>query len=70
MDSDRANAGRYARAEVSARTAHRVRWIALWSAVVVWFVAFALDLGGSAIHFLLLGALALLVYQLLVAETP
>jgi hypothetical protein len=61
---------RYARGQVSARTAHRVRWIVLWGAVLLWFAAFALGLGGGAIHFLLLAALALLVYQLLVAETP
>lgn len=55
---------------MSLRAGHRVRWIAVWAAVAVWFAGLALNLGGNAIHLVLLGAMALLVYELLVGDPP
>jgi hypothetical protein len=55
---------------VSVATGHRVRWIAVWVLVVVWFVAQALNLGGNAVHLILLVAIGLLVYELLAEDTP
>ena len=47
---------------------HRVRWILIWVLVAAWFVALAANLGGNGAHLLLLGAIALLVYELLIPE--
>jgi len=52
------------------RTGHRVRWLVVWSSVAVWFVALAFDLGGNAIHLMLVVAIGVLVYELLVEEPP
>ena len=49
---------------------HRIRWIAVWALVAAWFVALALNLGGNAVHVLLLAAIGLLVYELLIEEAP
>jgi len=38
--------------------------------VALWFVGLALNLGGNAIHLVLLVAMALLVYELLVKDPP
>jgi hypothetical protein len=54
---------------VTVATGHRVRWILVWVLVVAWFVAQAANLGGSAVHLVLLVAIGLLVYELL-AEDP
>ena len=52
------------------RTGHRVRWLLVWGSVAVWFVALALDLGGNAVHLLLVLAIGVLVYELLVEAPP
>ena len=52
------------------RTGHRVRWLAVWGAVAIWFVALAFGLGGNAIHLVLLLAVAILLYELLLQEPP
>ena len=52
------------------RTGHRIRWTIVWLAVALWFVGLALNLGGNAIHLVLLAAMAMLVYELLVKEPP
>ena len=52
------------------RTGHSVRWLVVWGSVAFWFVGLALDLGGNAIHLVLLIAVGVLVYELLVKEPP
>ena len=47
---------------------HRIRWTAVWLLIALWFVGLALNLGGNAVHLLLLAAIGLLVYELLVEE--
>ncbi len=47
----------------------RVRWIAVWVLIVLWLVALATNAGGNFGHLLLVGGIALLVYELL-AEEP
>jgi uncharacterized protein DUF5670 len=54
---------------VTIATGHRVRWTGVWLLVVAWFVAQAANIGGNAVHLLLLLAIGLLVYELL-AEDP
>lgn len=71
MDSGRKVYGRgrpYPRLEMSFATGHRVRWFLIWTLVVAWFVALALNVGGNGAHLLLLAAIALLVYELLIPE--
>lgn len=51
-------------------TGHRLRWTAVWLLVVAWFVAQAANLGGNAVHLVLLVAIGLLVYELLADDTP
>lgn len=53
---------------MSSRAGHRIRWLAVGVAVLLWFVGLALDLGGNAIHLVLVLAMALLVYELLVED--
>src|SRR5206468_6926241 len=53
---------------VSVATGHRVRWIAVWVLVVAWFVAQAVNVGGNAVHLILLVAIGLLVYELLAED--
>ena len=55
---------------MSLRTGHSIRWTIVWLAVALWFVGLALNLGGNAIHLVLLAAMALLVYELLVKDPP
>jgi hypothetical protein len=55
---------------VTAATGHRVRWIAVWVLVVGWFVAQAVNLGGNAVHLILLVAIGLLIYELLAEDVP
>jgi len=55
---------------MSARAGHRARWIAVWATVALWFAGLALNWGGNAIHLLLLGAIVVLVYELLVEDAP
>ena len=53
---------------MSARAADRLRWTLVLTTVVVWFLALALNIGGNAIHLLLLVAIGLLLYELLIDE--
>ena len=53
---------------MTAAMGHRIRWTSVWVLVVAWFVALAFNLGGNAVHLLLLAAIAILVYELLVEE--
>jgi hypothetical protein len=55
---------------VTASTGHRLRWTGVWVLVVAWFVAQAANLGGNAVHLVLLLAIALLVYELLAEDAP
>lgn len=47
---------------------HRVRWTLIWVLVLGWFVALAANWGGGGVHLLLLGAIAILVYELLIED--
>jgi hypothetical protein len=49
-------------------TGHRIRWILIWLLILAWFAALAANVGGNLVHLLLLGAIALLVYELLIPE--
>ena len=51
-------------------TGHRVRWTLVWVLVIAWFVAQAANVGGNAVHLLLLLAIGLLVYELLAEDAP
>jgi hypothetical protein len=53
---------------MSMAAGHRLRWIVIWGLVFAWFVALAANALGNAAHLLLLGAIALLVYELLIPE--
>ncbi|HEV8229545.1 MAG TPA: hypothetical protein VGQ86_06275 [Candidatus Limnocylindria bacterium] len=53
---------------MSAATGHRIRWIAVWVLILAWFVALAVNVAGNLVHLLLLGAIGLLVYELLVED--
>ena len=57
-------------AAVSTALGHRIRWVAVAALVAAWFIALAADVAGNGVHLLLAGALAILVYELLVVETP
>jgi hypothetical protein len=49
-------------------TGHRLRWTGVWVLVIAWFVAQAVNIGGNAVHLLLLVAIGLLVYELLAED--
>ena len=51
-------------------TGHRLRWTAVWVLVLAWFVAQAANLGGNAVHLVLLLAIGILVYELLAKDAP
>jgi hypothetical protein len=55
---------------VSIAAGHRIRWTAVWLLVAAWFVALAVNVGGNLAHLVLLGAIAILVYELLVEDAP
>jgi hypothetical protein len=55
---------------VSPATGHRVRWTVVWVLVLAWFVAQAANVGGNAVHLVLLVAIVLLVYELLAEDAP
>jgi len=55
---------------VTIATGHRVRWTAVWVLVAAWFVAQAANVGGNAMHLVLLVAIGLLVYELLAEDAP
>lgn len=46
----------------------RLRWPAIWALIALWVVGLSLDLGGNLVHLLLVGAIALLVHELLTEE--
>lgn len=54
---------------MSMAAGHRVRWIVIWAFILAWFAALALNVAGNAVHLLLLGAIGLLVYELLIPES-
>ena len=47
-----------------------MRWTLVWVLVVAWFVGQAANLGGNAVHLVLLVAIGLLVYELLAEDAP
>jgi hypothetical protein len=53
---------------VSLAAGHRIRWILVWALILAWFVALAANVGGNLVHLLLLGAIGLLVYELLAED--
>ena len=53
---------------MSMAAGHRLRWIVIWGLIAAWFVALAANAFGNGAHLLLLGAIALLVYELLIPE--
>ena len=55
---------------MSVRAAHRVRWTAVWLLVALWFVLQAVNVGGNAVHVVLLVAIGILVYELLAEDAP
>jgi hypothetical protein len=55
---------------VTNATGHRVRWAVVWILVALWFIAQAANVGGNAVHLVLLLAIGLLVYELLAEDTP
>jgi len=55
---------------VTLATGHRLRWTAVWALVLAWFVAQAANLGGNAVHLVLLLAIGILVYELLAEDAP
>ena len=55
---------------MSVGTGHRVRWVLIWTLVIGWFAALALNIAGNGAHLLLLIAIGLLVYELLIPEQP
>jgi hypothetical protein len=55
---------------MSTATGHRIRWTAVWLLIAAWFVALALNVAGNLVHLLLLGAIGILVYELLVEDAP
>lgn len=50
-------------------TPSRARWLGVWVLIALWLVALALNVGGNLAHLLLVGGIALLVFELL-AEQP
>lgn len=50
-------------------SASRARWIVVWLLIALWLLALSLDIGGNWAHLLIVGGIALLVYEL-VAEEP
>jgi uncharacterized protein DUF5670 len=55
---------------VTLATGHRLRWTLVWVLVAAWFVAEAANVGGNAVHLILLVAIGLLVYELLAEDAP
>ena len=55
---------------MSIATGHRIRWILVWLLIAAWFAALALNTAGNLVHLLLLGAIGILVYELLVEDAP
>ena len=55
---------------MSTAAGHRVRWILVWLLIAAWFVALAFNIAGNLVHLMLLGAIGILVYELLVEDAP
>jgi hypothetical protein len=55
---------------MTAAMGHRVRWTAVWVLVALWFILQAVNVGGNAVHIVLLVAIAILVYELLAEDSP
>jgi hypothetical protein len=55
---------------VSIILGRRIRWALVGLLVAAWFVALAVDVGGNGVHLLLLGAAAILLYELVTVDTP
>jgi len=55
---------------VTIATGHRLRWTAVWVLIAAWFVAQAANVGGNAVHLVLLLAIGILVYELLAEDAP
>ena len=55
---------------MSIGSGRRIRWIAVVLLVTAWFVALAVDVGGNGVHLLLVGAVAILLYELAALDTP
>lgn len=53
---------------MSMAAGHRLRWTLIWVLIAAWFGALAMNLAGNFVHLFLLGAIALLVYELLIPE--
>ena len=53
---------------MSIATGHRIRWVLVWLLIAAWFVALAVNIAGNLVHLLLLGAIGILVYELLVED--
>ena len=51
-------------------TGHRLRWTAVWVLIAAWFVGQAANVGGNAVHLVLLVAIGILVYELLAEDAP
>ena len=51
-------------------TGHRLRWTAVWVLIAAWFVGQAANVGGNAVHLVLLLAIGILVYELLAEDAP
>jgi hypothetical protein len=48
----------------------RLRWSLVVALVIAWFAALAVDVGGNGVHLLLVGAVAILLYELAALDTP
>ena len=55
---------------VSIALGRRVRWALALLLVLGWFAALAIDVGGNGVHLLLVGAVAVLLYELVAVDTP
>jgi len=55
---------------VSVALGHRIRWTLVVLLVLGWFVALAMNTGGNGIHLLLVGAVGVLLYELVAVGAP
>jgi hypothetical protein len=55
---------------MSIAVGRRIRWLVVAGLVAAWFVALAVDVGGNGVHLLLAAAVAILLYELVVVDTP
>ncbi len=52
------------------RLGHRVRWIAVWAFLALWFIGLMADLGGGLANLFLVLAVVVLFYELLAVDRP